>query len=79
MLLFMVHQAQGVMSRTDLNNAFLASPSLKKGDHQKAKARVGKQICIDPALSAPVKPLMHKPQRGSSFSAPGEDADGCTN
>ena len=33
---------------------------------------------IDLALSAQVRPLTHMPQRGSSFSAPGEGAGGCT-
>ena len=34
-------------------------------------------LCIDPAVSAQVKLLKHKPQRGSSCSAPGEGAGGC--
>ena len=33
--------------------------------------------CIDPAVSAQVRLLKHKPQRGSSCPAPGVGAGGC--
>lgn len=33
--------------------------------------------CIDPAVSAQVRPLMQMPQREFSCSAPDADADGC--
>ena len=33
--------------------------------------------CIDPALSAQIRLLKHKPQRGSSCPAPDVDAGGC--
>ena len=35
------------------------------------------QACIDPAVSAQVRPLMQMPQREFSCSAPDADADGC--
>lgn len=35
------------------------------------------RACIDPAVSAQVRLLKHKSQRGSSCPAPGEGADGC--
>lgn len=44
MLLYLIHQASGTMSRAELNNAFLMAPSLDESLHQKTKARVGKQI-----------------------------------
>ena len=34
-------------------------------------------MCIDPAVSAQVRPLMQMPQREFSCSAPDADADGC--
>ena len=34
------------------------------------------RVCIDPAVSAQVRPLMQMPQREFSSSAPGGDADG---
>ena len=34
-------------------------------------------LCIDPAESAQVKPLKHKPQRGFSCPAPDAGAGGC--
>lgn len=36
-----------------------------------------KKVCIDPAVSAQVRLLKHKPQPGSSWRAPGEGAGGC--
>ena len=33
--------------------------------------------CIDPALSAQIRLLKHKPQRGSSYPAPDVGAGGC--
>lgn len=44
MLLYLIHQASGTLSRTDLNNEFLSAPSVDETLHQKTKARVGKQI-----------------------------------
>lgn len=44
MLLYLIHQANGTMTRADLNSAFLLAPLLDVSFHQKAKARVGKQI-----------------------------------
>jgi putative transposase len=35
-----------------------------------------KKMCIDPALSAQIKLLKHKPRQGSSCSAPDEGAGG---
>src|SRR5690606_24733591 len=35
------------------------------------------QECNDPALPAQVRPLKHKPRRGSSCPAPGAGAGGC--
>ena len=40
-------------------------------------ARILKRMCIDPAVSAQVKVLKHKPQRGSSCQAPVGGAGGC--
>ena len=37
----------------------------------------GSQSCNDPAVSAQVSPLKHKPQRVSSCPAPGVGADSC--
>ena len=34
-------------------------------------------LCIDPALSAQIRLLKHKPQRGSSYPAPDVGAGGC--
>jgi hypothetical protein len=48
-------------------------------DFLDALAALVEPTCIDPAVSAQVRLLKHKPQRGSSCSTPGEGVGGCTN
>ena len=46
-------------------------------EHGHSVADVSRRLCIDPAVSAQVRPLMQMPQREFSCSAPDADADGC--
>ena len=58
--------------------AFYAAGSLRERFAGEFPACLnGAPVCIDPALSAQIKLLKHKPQRGSSCPAPDVDAGSC--